>query len=279
MKRCSGSTSHGAPCKRYPDRGSDWCWQHNPAAPERASEAVRRQWVKYSAAERKAIGERISRAKRGRRAPAASLAKRSATLKRIWSTRSAEEREAKIAAAKRKAQTPAAKRRRSEANARWREANPGAPGSAGLTSEQKVKLFFAAHVDATDEECAAAIGRSVHMVRQFRAAASRKPYKRSLLRKIATTTPHAEIVRALRGDRQLAKVPALLLAASSGKPLIKCYQLSGLSPSTGERVVETILWEVGGYQRGDWRGCNRYRRAAVVAQGALATPAPRSGGE
>ena len=122
-----------------------------------------------------------------------------------------------------------------------------------------MKLFFAAHVDATDEECAAAIGRSVYMVARFRAAASRKPYKRSLFRKIASATPHAEILRALRGDRQLLKVPALLDAVAAGKPLIACYRQAGLSHTTGERVVETILWEIGGYQRGDWRGSNRFR--------------------
>lgn len=98
------------------------------------------------------------------------------------------------------ARQPGAKRKRAESCRRWREANPGVPGSKGITIEQRVRLFFLARPEATNQEVAAALGRSPQMIARFRDPASVKPYKRDLLRKIAASTSHASIVKFFAGS-------------------------------------------------------------------------------
>lgn len=221
---------------------------------------------------KKAVQEKIAAKARGRKPTPEASAKKSASLLLYYSTQTEEQKQARVSAARARAQTPEAKRKRLEGHARWRARNPGVPGSTGLRPKEAVHLFFAAHPGASDAECAKAIGRSVDMVRRYRSPSSRKPYKRDLLQKLARSIDHAVIVRALNRDPQAHRLPALLDAIAANLPLTVCYRRAGMGHTTGERVVEVVLREIGGFERGDWRGCNRYRKRTVAPTTGSASP-------
>jgi hypothetical protein len=202
--------------------------------------AIAAVWSSRTPEERAAIGRKISRAKRGQPRSPEATAKSAATAKARWATATPEQRAAKIAAAQAKSQTPEAKARRVEARRQWNSANPGAPGSSGLTLRQKVALFFASQPDASDAKCAKEIGRGLHVVRKYRDAKSRKPWRRDLLRKLLAKSPHPEILRFFRGD--LPKCPACGKRAAAvfldearyhGRSLLVRAQLRNAAGDTG----------------------------------------------
>lgn len=170
-----------------------------PPSPTR-SRAAHRLWASRTPEQRAQVSAAISRALRGRKQDPEVVATRTAKVRTTWAERSPSERQAQTSSAQRAAQSPSAKRKRAESLTRWRAANPGVPGSSGLSLRETIALFLVAHPGATDTEVARAIGRSTYLVRRHRPEVTRRKPKRKHLRAALARLSSAEIRRLLLGN-------------------------------------------------------------------------------